>query len=84
MSQSDRPDPGQLLQHARTGDGFALGQLLELYRNYLRVLARLQIGRWLQGKVDDSDLVQEAFLAAHRHFAQFRGTTEAEPVKMAS
>src|SRR5262249_19035407 len=42
--------------------------------------ARLQIGRRLQGKVDASDIVQEAFLEAHRHFGQFRGTTEAELV----
>jgi RNA polymerase sigma-70 factor (ECF subfamily) len=51
-----------------------------LYRNYLGLLARLEIGRRLQGKVDDSDLVQDTFLQAHRHFAEFRGTTEAELV----
>ena len=55
-----------------------MGRLLELYRNYLGLLARLEIGRRLQGKPDDSDLVQETFLQAHRHFVQFRGTTEAE------
>jgi RNA polymerase sigma-70 factor (ECF subfamily) len=32
----------------------------------------------LQGKVDPSDLVQEASLGAYRDFPQFRGTTEAE------
>jgi RNA polymerase sigma-70 factor (ECF subfamily) len=53
---------------------------MELYRNYLGLLARLQIGRRLQGKVDPSDLVQETFLDACRAFAQFRGTTEAELV----
>lgn len=80
MPTSDRPgfDPERLLQSARAGDGPALGQLLELYRNYLALLARLQIGRRLQGKVDDSDIVQETFLKAHRDFAEFRGGTEAE------
>jgi RNA polymerase sigma-70 factor (ECF subfamily) len=34
----------------------------------------------LQGKVDAADLVQDTFLEAHRHFAQFRGTGEAELV----
>jgi RNA polymerase sigma-70 factor (ECF subfamily) len=57
-----------------------LGQLLELYHNYLLLLARVQIGRRLQSKVDAADLVQETFLEAHRHFAQFRGTTEGELV----
>jgi RNA polymerase sigma-70 factor (ECF subfamily) len=73
-------DPEQLLRLARAGDGQALGQLLELYRNYLLLLARTEIGRRLQGKVDAADLAQETFLAAHRDFAQFRGTTEAELV----
>jgi RNA polymerase sigma-70 factor, ECF subfamily len=45
-----------------------LGQLLELYRNYLTLLARLQINRRLQGKVDASDLVQESFTKAHGNF----------------
>jgi RNA polymerase sigma-70 factor (ECF subfamily) len=80
MSTDDWPDPEQLLQDARTADGWALGRLLELYRNYLRLLARLQVGRRLRGKVDESDLVQETFLEAHRHFGRFRGTAEAELV----
>jgi RNA polymerase sigma-70 factor (ECF subfamily) len=49
-----------------------------LYRNYLELLARLQIGRRLQAKVDGADLVQETFLAAHANFARFRGTSEEE------
>ena len=80
MLASVPPDPVALLQAARTGDREALGRLLELYRNYLRLLARLQVGRRLQGKADPSDLVQEAFLAAQRNFEQFRGNTEGELV----
>jgi RNA polymerase sigma-70 factor (ECF subfamily) len=70
--------PEALLHQARSGDGAALGNLLEHYRNYLLVLARSQIGRRLQGKVDAADVVQEVFLEAHRHFASFRGDTEGE------
>src|SRR5262245_43843769 len=70
--------PDRLLRPARAGDGGALGLLLEHYRNYLTLLARLHIGRRLRGKVDPADLVQEAFLEAHRHFARFLGTVEAE------
>lgn len=79
MPTGDRgPEPEALLRSARAGDGAAKGRLLELYRNYLALLARLQIGRRLRGKVDDSDLVQETFLKAHRDFAEFRGDTEGE------
>jgi RNA polymerase sigma-70 factor (ECF subfamily) len=68
----------ELLHRARAGDAPAVGQLLELYRAYLVMLARVQIGRRLQGKVDASDVVQEACLGACRDFPQFRGTTEKE------
>jgi RNA polymerase sigma-70 factor (ECF subfamily) len=71
-------EPEQLLRQARAEQGAAFGQLLELYRRYLELLARVQIGRRLQGKVDAADLVQDTFLAAHRHFGRFQGTTEAE------
>jgi RNA polymerase sigma-70 factor (ECF subfamily) len=72
--------PEELLRQARGGDGQALGRLLELYRQYLALLARLQIGRRLQGKVDPADLVQETFLEAHRSFGRFQGTSEGELV----
>ena len=77
MSATD-PPADELLSRARAGDDDARGRLLEAYRSYLTLLARVQMGRSLQGKVDPSDLVQEAFLEAHRDFRQFRGETEAE------
>jgi RNA polymerase sigma-70 factor (ECF subfamily) len=67
-----------LLQAARRGDDQALGKLLEAYRSYLRLLARLEVGRRLRTKVDASDVVQETFLQAHRAFDEFRGDTEGE------
>jgi RNA polymerase sigma-70 factor (ECF subfamily) len=72
------PDAEQLLRQAKAGNESTLGPLLERYRPYLAVLARVQIGRRLQGKADASDVVQEAFLGAWRDFPQFRGSTEAE------
>jgi RNA polymerase sigma-70 factor (ECF subfamily) len=76
----DTPGPPteELLRLARAGDAEARGRLLEAYRAYLTLLARVQLGRDLQGKVDPSDLVQEAFMEAHRDFARFQGQTEAE------
>jgi RNA polymerase sigma-70 factor, ECF subfamily len=69
-----------LLKWARAGDGQARGRLLELYRNYLRVVARAMIGQALRVRLDASDLVQETFLNAHREFGQFLGATEPELV----
>jgi len=76
MRKAVDSEPEQLLHRAQAGDAGALGRLLESYRAYLLLLARVQIGRRLQGKVDASDVVQEAFLGACRDFAKFRGTTE--------
>jgi RNA polymerase sigma-70 factor (ECF subfamily) len=72
------PDFERFLVQARGGSGEALGELLRLYTGYLKLLARVQIGRRLQGKADASDLVQDTCLEAYRHFGLFRGTTEAE------
>jgi RNA polymerase sigma-70 factor, ECF subfamily len=80
MSHKTAEDPEELLRLAQAQDVPARGRLLEMYRNYLTLLARLQIGRRLQGKVDAADLVQETFLKAHRDLARFRGRTEAELV----
>jgi RNA polymerase sigma-70 factor (ECF subfamily) len=72
--------PEQLIVQARGGDESALGRLLELYRSYLRLVARSLIGSTLRVKLEPSDLVQETFLKAHREFTGFAGQGEHELV----
>jgi RNA polymerase sigma-70 factor, ECF subfamily len=70
--------PEVLLGKARKGDASALGRLLELYRNYLRILARTQLDARLRVRLEASDLVQETLMEAHRDFIQFAGSSERE------
>jgi RNA polymerase sigma-70 factor (ECF subfamily) len=70
--------PEVLLERARAGDPAGLSELLELYRNYLRVLARGQMGPSVRARMEPSDLVQEALLEAHRDFSKFVGASERE------
>jgi RNA polymerase sigma-70 factor (ECF subfamily) len=70
--------PDRLLAQARAGDPAVLGELFELYRNYLRLIARSVLKGPLRLKLDASDLVQETFLKAHRGFADFAGRQELE------
>ena len=68
----------ELLAEARGGNRQRIGELLTQYRNYLMLLATVQIESRLQPRVSPSDIVQETMLKAHRHFAQFRRQTERE------
>jgi RNA polymerase sigma-70 factor (ECF subfamily) len=72
------PSAGGLLAEARGGDVRQLGHLLELYRNYLTILATSQLDARLRRRVSASDIVQEAMLGAYRDFRQFCGRTERE------
>lgn len=61
MQDAGSSEADELLRRARTGDRFALGQLLEPYRSYLALLAQQQTAERLRSKLDDSDVIQETF-----------------------
>jgi RNA polymerase sigma-70 factor (ECF subfamily) len=60
------------------GEDQVQGVLLERCREYLCMLARLQISPRLQSKLDHSDVVQQTLLKAHAKRDQFRGGSDAE------
>lgn len=53
---------------------------MQRYRDYLQLLARLQLDHRLRGKIDPSDIVQETLAKAHAKRDQFRGRNEGELV----
>jgi RNA polymerase sigma-70 factor (ECF subfamily) len=54
------------------------GQALENFRDYLLLLARMQLGPAARNKLEASDMVQQTLLEAHRKRDQFRGRSAAE------
>jgi RNA polymerase sigma-70 factor (ECF subfamily) len=73
-------DIGALIRATRTGRPGALDELLGLYRNFLRVLARTSLDPRFHAKADPSDAAQETLLKAYQGFDRFRGESEGELV----
>src|SRR4051812_26104880 len=71
-------DVGHWLELARSGSREALGQVLDICRGYLILVAQRQLAPELQAKGGASDLVQDTFMEAQRDFAQFQGKSEEE------
>jgi RNA polymerase sigma-70 factor (ECF subfamily) len=78
MNPTARQDTENLLGRVREGDVSRLGPLLELYRGYLTLLVRIQIGKRLRAKLDVEDVIQETFLEVHGAIERFRGETTRE------
>jgi RNA polymerase sigma-70 factor (ECF subfamily) len=55
-------DSDLLIKRAATGDDAALASLWERHKSRLRQMIRLRLDRRLQGRVDPSDVLQEAYL----------------------
>jgi len=69
--------PLELIAKARAGEVEALGELCNLYRNYMRMVVRTGLGPKLRERVELSDVVQEALVEVVRQFPQFTGQNEA-------
>ncbi len=78
MCNEPKVTADKLLAQAKAGSNECLGQLLQLYNNYLRLLVLAQLKHRLRARVGPSDVVQETFFEAHRDFSKFRGKTTGE------
>jgi RNA polymerase sigma-70 factor (ECF subfamily) len=61
----------ELLRRAADGDQAALDNLLSPFRNRLKRMVRVRLNPRLQGRVDDSDVVQDALLEASQRLQQY-------------
>jgi RNA polymerase sigma-70 factor, ECF subfamily len=76
---SDPSETDELLRRAAEGDEAALAELFRSYRKRLRQMVRLRLDRRLQGRVDPSDVLQEAYLDLAQQFPSFVERREAMP-----
>jgi RNA polymerase sigma-70 factor (ECF subfamily) len=68
---TDPLTPSELLRRASQGDPQALGNLLAQHQERLRLMVRLRLDRRLQGRIDPSDVIQEAYLEASQRFPDY-------------
>ncbi len=67
----DSSEVSDLLHRAGEGDAEAVRQLFSLYRDRLKRMVHLRLSRRLQGRVDDSDVLQEAFLDVSQRLNEY-------------
>lgn len=61
----------ELLRRASEGDQAALADLLSPYRSRLKRMVRIRLNPRLQGRVDDSDVIQDALHEASQRLRDF-------------
>jgi RNA polymerase sigma-70 factor (ECF subfamily) len=64
-------DEADLLRQAQAGDQQALAALFDRYRQRLRAMVRLRLDRRLAGRLDASDVLQDAYLDLARRFPEY-------------
>jgi RNA polymerase sigma-70 factor (ECF subfamily) len=67
----DSEDLANLLERAAAGDTAAVAELFSRYRKPLKRMVRLRLSRHLQGRLDDSDILQEALLEAAKRLPEY-------------
>ncbi len=65
------PGTDELLRKANDGDEAALGSLFGLYRDRLRKMVRLRLDRRVHGRIDPSDVLQDAYLDVARRLPEY-------------
>ncbi len=64
-------DGAELLERAGRGDQDALRDLFSRHRDRLKRMVHLRLSRRLAGRIDDSDVLQEAFLDIARRLDEY-------------
>lgn len=60
-----------LLDRAAGGDESAMNELFNVHRDRLKKMVRMRLSRQVRGRVDDSDILQDAHLEAARRLQEY-------------
>jgi RNA polymerase sigma-70 factor (ECF subfamily) len=71
VMSGDASEDADMLQRAARGDEQAFQELFARYRDRLKRMVHLRLSRRLQGRVDDSDVLQEAYLDVSRRLPEY-------------
>ncbi len=64
-------DISLLIERAAGGDQDAMNELFEQHRARLKKMVRMRLNRRLQGRVDDSDVLQDAYVEAAKRLPDY-------------
>ena len=71
LMSEDVSEHDDLLRRAKSGDEHALAALFTTFRERLKRMVALRLDRRLSGRVDASDVIQEAYLEVHKRFPEW-------------
>jgi RNA polymerase sigma-70 factor, ECF subfamily len=71
LMECNSSDTGRLIELARAGDASALNELFARHRERLRRMVQMRLDWRLQGRIDASDVIQDAYLEASRRMKDY-------------
>jgi RNA polymerase sigma-70 factor (ECF subfamily) len=71
VNESTSSETSELVRRAQDGDEHALAALFTLYRARLRKMVRLRLDRRLAGRIDASDVLQDAYLEVKKRSGDY-------------
>lgn len=78
-NDTSRDEETLLLRRAADGDPAAWEELVTRYDSRLRRMIRLRLNRRLQGRADEGDILQEAYLEIHRKLPEYAADPKLPP-----
>lgn len=87
MTEPKKPDLTTtlvLVRQAKAGEKEALGKLFTRYYPRVRKIVRLRLGKHLLGVLDETDILQDTFIAALKAFKNFEIRNEASVINWLS